>query len=229
MRKNYVVLIAILLFVIPCIVSFAADEISDILILVEEEAEKEETLKEKQKRHDLIIVDLRKKGPVIPIKRGPKAWFENKIDWTLENLVRADGWQITGWSKISLDEDFNVSRWKFGIISPEIIGARIEGDVYPAHETDWEKYQKSRDSIIVGVCWSKEFGGTTSSKASKNTDVEKYDYNRMLSMGDYYRRRGGERPRNAALFIYGEIIRKYPKTAVCVLAQDRIKDMQKRR
>ena len=185
--------------------------------------------KAQELKPDLIIIDLRKRGPIIPIKRGPKAWLENKIDWTLENFVRHDGWQLTGWSKMKLDEDFNISRWKFGIISPEIIGARIEGDVDPRHETEWEKYQKSRDSIIIGVCWSKEFGSVTSSKAKKNNDIERYDYNRMLAQGDYYRKRGGERPRNAALFIYGELIRKYPGTAVCVLAQDRIKKMQKRR
>jgi hypothetical protein len=232
MKKSYVVLIAILLFVVPCIVSFAADEVLNLAEPKEielKEVEKEETIEEKQKRHDLIIIDLRKRGPIIPIKRGPKAWLENKIDWTLENFVRHDGWQLTGWSKMKLDEDFNISRWKFGIISPEIIGARIEGDVDPRHETEWEKYQKSRDSIIIGVCWSKEFGSVTSSKAKKNNDIERYDYNRMLAQGDYYRKRGGERPRNAALFIYGELIRKYPGTAVCVLAQDRIKKMQKRR
>jgi hypothetical protein len=159
MNKKYVVFIVVLLFVVPCLVSIAADKMYELKEVKKAEVSEgiRESVKEKQKRHDMIIIDLRKRGPILPIKRGSKAWLENKIDWTLENLVKGDGWQLTGWSKLQFDEDFNASRWKFGIISPEMIGARIEGDVDPYHETDWEKYQKSRDSIVVGIFWSREF------------------------------------------------------------------------
>jgi len=152
MNKKYVILVIALFFVVPCIVSIAADKIFESV-----EISKKESIKEKQKRHDLICIDLRKNGPVIPVKKGPRLWIGNKIDWTLDNLVRSDGWQLTGWSKLKFDEEFNASRWKFGIISPEMIAARMDGDVDPCHETRWERYQKSVDAITVGVSWSREF------------------------------------------------------------------------
>jgi hypothetical protein len=114
---------------------------------------------ERNKRLDEICKNLEEHGPVYPLPpRGLYGATCRGILWCVDNAVRPDGWQLTGWSKIKLDEEFRVSRFKVGIISPEIEASRLSTQSDFAHKCDeFERWQSSRRDVVFGIFWSKEF------------------------------------------------------------------------
>jgi hypothetical protein len=121
-------------------------------------------------KHEIKVIDLRKdrldsicqdmidKGYVFPVEHGPHIWFGKKVSWVVNNFVKADGWQLSGWSKIKLDSNFNVHRFKFGYISPEIYGPKAmwmhEHDV---NRRDFIRWKEMETDPVFGFSYSFDF------------------------------------------------------------------------
>ena len=116
-------------------------------------------IKEKaEKRLDAICENLIENGLVYPVGVGSHVWAGKKIEWCADNFVRVDGWQLSGWSKIALDDDFNIRRIKVGLISPEIYGdklIRMHGD--DVSRDEFIKWKEMETSAVIGASISWRF------------------------------------------------------------------------
>ena len=80
-------------------------------------------------------------------------------EWTVNNIVKYNGWSMTGWSKLHLDKDFNRRWFKVGIVSGEIEGAK---QMEIQNEADkWEEFKRyerhiSQD-VVFGIFFVIEF------------------------------------------------------------------------
>jgi len=82
----------------------------------------------------------------------------NAVMWCINNAVKADGWQLTGWSKVTLDKNFKPSRLKIGIISPEINASTCLGqDPDKAQWDEYERWRQQHQGVTFGVFWTREF------------------------------------------------------------------------
>lgn len=86
--------------------------------------------------------------------------LDRAIAWTLDNLIRADGWQLTGWSRVELDGKLNRCRVKIGITSGETEALRLtdlnrRGTDLSAQAPDWA--HRAPRGITVGFHFVKEF------------------------------------------------------------------------
>jgi len=118
-----------------------------------------ETYEERKKRIDKTIKELLAYGEPQEVRpTGPHMWVGKRAEWVINNFVRPDGWQLTGWSKVTLDENFNPIRLKIGIITPEICESRISSDHYPDEWDEFEKFQHHEDTdVTFGVFWSRSW------------------------------------------------------------------------
>lgn len=117
---------------------------------------KKETLAEKQKRLDIVCEEMLEYGPVYPVS-GPHIWAGKKFAWCVNNFVRADGWQLSGWSKVTLDKNFNTRRIKIGFISPELYtdeAVRMHND-----RAKWAEFSRWNENVeyIAGISITWEF------------------------------------------------------------------------
>ena len=82
----------------------------------------------------------------------------NAVMWCINNAVKADGWQLTGWSKVTLDKNFKPSRLKIGIISPEINANTCLGqDPDKAQWDEYERWRQQHQGVVFGIFWTREF------------------------------------------------------------------------
>jgi len=117
-----------------------------------------EKVQSRKERLDAICENLIANGPVRPIARGSHVWAGKKTKWCADNFVRVDGWQLSGWSKIALDDDFNIRRIKVGLISPEIYGdklIRMHGD--DVSRDEFIKWKEMETSAVIGASISWRF------------------------------------------------------------------------
>lgn len=84
---------------------------------------------------DMDVKEAKKKVAPVP-GNGEKA-----SKWTSENLVRPEGKQLTGWSKVKLDSDLNRMRFKIGIIT---------GEIYAPFKAE---HDANSDAIVIGHDW----------------------------------------------------------------------------
>jgi hypothetical protein len=133
-------------------------------------SEKKDVEKDVSEKRPIKVVDLRKKsldqickeieeyGEVLPVAMGPHVWLGQRVEWCVDNFVRPDGWQLSGWSKVTLDRDFNPRRFKIGLISPEMYGdelVRLHGIDADPEELDY--FRAKRVQPVFGVFFSREF------------------------------------------------------------------------
>lgn len=116
---------------------------------------KKETLEEKTKRIDKICKKLLEYEGLSPIGKGLGNTVGKKVEWCLDNFVRDEGWQLTGWSKMRLDKDFNYSRLKIGVINPEMSESKPDSE--ERFESDFEEYRKNEKGVYIGFFWTKRF------------------------------------------------------------------------
>ena len=117
-----------------------------------------EKIESKKKRLDAICESIIENGPIKPIARGSHVWAGKKTEWCANNFVRVDGWQLSGKSKIALDDDFNVRRIKVGLISPEIYGDKLirmhRDDI---SRDEFVKWKEMETSAVIGASISWRF------------------------------------------------------------------------
>jgi hypothetical protein len=79
------------------------------------------------------------------------------INWGLENYIKTEGWQLSGWSKVGLDKDFNRWRFKIGIISEMEAVRKMDIDVDRNLRViqDWER--QVNKGPVFGIFFIKEF------------------------------------------------------------------------
>jgi len=75
---------------------------------------------------DSITEELEEYGPIKEKSSGLYVWTGQKIEWCVNNLVRSDGWQLTGWSKVLMTKNFQPVRFKFGFFGPDFYGSDCE-------------------------------------------------------------------------------------------------------
>jgi hypothetical protein len=101
--------------------------------------------KEEIKYTSIPIVDLRELKP-IPSR------IEIGLDWCMNNLNNLHGWSLTGYAHTSLDAQFRMQRWKFGIISAEMADPELDRfhELHGIHN-------KRQKSLLFGIAFNKEF------------------------------------------------------------------------
>jgi len=130
----------------------------EVFKIIKKNVKVKETFEERKKRLDAICEEMLEYGTVYPVVYGPHIWLGKKIAWGAENFVRPDGWQLSGWSKVTLNEKFNIRRIKIGIISSEMHAdeiIRMHND-----RVRWDRFNdwKERNSeLTLGIYISWEF------------------------------------------------------------------------
>jgi len=160
----------------------------------------------------------------VKIPHGAKPAWGRAIEWTVNNIDKARGWSLTGFSKAGLSEDFNPWYLKIGFIGGRLAFARetdyVENERY-RYYADWERgeYIHNREMIlgfhlVVTFC----AGGEA---PPKKTEAE-----RLLEAAMFYERRGTVRSRKAAVFTYKRIIELYPETEQATCSAEHIKKLE---
>jgi len=177
MRKNLTTLIfiAIPTFVLATTASKTETEpakelIKEAEILVEvkkpekpkepEKPKKLSPLEEKQKRINEICAQMLEEGPPQPIERGLRVKFGKAVEWVANNANKPDGWSLSGYAKLKMDKNGNMSRWKFGIINGELDWAlynELEDRNLYRHEKLDEWNRRKQNRVVFGIFFSREF------------------------------------------------------------------------
>ena len=152
MNFKAIVVIVLFLFVSVVVASDYQENIGgeDVINLKQKIANIDvlkESAEDRKKRLDNICENLIENSFVYPIGVGPHVIAGKKTEWCVNNFVRVDGWQLSGKSKIFLDDDFNIRRVKVGLINPEIYGDKIirmhEDDVSRDEFIKWKEMHMS--------------------------------------------------------------------------------------
>lgn len=103
----------------------------------------------------LIDPDVQPMSLIVdPVPDYDKNNLARAIDWTVDHADCLNGWSLTGWSKTTLDENYNVSSIKLGFIS-----GRMDYQHYLTHnfENDLPQERNRPRPAIFGIFFSKEF------------------------------------------------------------------------
>lgn len=92
----------------------------------------------------------------LPTEKKPQRVVGNAALWIVYNANTVSGWSWTGYSKVSLDQEFRASRWKFGLIGGELELMRYIHDPYLRRMHDDEDLGMHYNGVI-GMHWMKEF------------------------------------------------------------------------
>ena len=98
---------------------------------------------------DIPIVDLRDSQQTFP------SGTEKAVETIVNNINNMDGWSLTGYAKLSLDSEFKMQRWKFGIINAETYD--FDTQLYYRKNNLFTEYDHEPQSIIFGIAFNKEF------------------------------------------------------------------------
>lgn len=118
---------------------------------------KEMTEKEVEGR---ILEEIKKVKPIeMPeylYPSGPHMVLGNMLLWVANNSNKMEGWSLTGYSKVNLDSEYRLSRWKFGIIGGELEAMR------PIHDKNLRHLYENDDlgmqyGAAIGIHFYKEF------------------------------------------------------------------------
>lgn len=76
--------------------------------------------------------------------------------WMAQNINKAEGWSLTGYSWVGTDSQFRRYRWKVGLIGGELEYTRAIYDehIYKLYEHENKEF---RYTGLVGVSFMKEF------------------------------------------------------------------------
>jgi len=143
-------LVIVLLVMIPTIVLATTSEVFS----------KKETLKEKTERLDEVCEQLLEEGPPETVAVGPHVKMGKALEWFINNTNKPDGWSLTGYSSLKVDERGNMSRWKVGIINGELDWSTyqdIEGRNEPSYRLLEEWNQRMSSEMVFGISFSREF------------------------------------------------------------------------
>ena len=114
------------------------------------------SLKERQTKMEAEFKWMEEYGPVKEIPEGIHIWSGKKAKWVIHNFVRPDGWQLSGWSKLTLDKNFNPRRIKIGYISPEIYSEQVihmhDSSVSREEFRDWNE-RNSSPVFGISITW----------------------------------------------------------------------------
>jgi len=149
-------------FILFISVSMAAELVKDVPYDIVKEkvsiSEQEILMSDRKKRLDIICENIIENEEIQPIPKGPHIWAGKKTEWCVNNFVRADGWQLSGKSKIAFDDNFNIRRIKVGLISPEIYGdniVRMHND--DVSRDEFIRWKEMHMSTVAGVSISWRF------------------------------------------------------------------------
>jgi len=99
---------------------------------------------------DIRVIDLRVKHPL-----------GKKVDWVLSNMIKPnlenfeDGWQLTGYSWLTLSEDFSPKQLiKVGIISAELEYAESFMYLNEGNRCSWDD---SPQGVKLGIAFVRSF------------------------------------------------------------------------
>lgn len=103
--------------------------------------------------------DLRFIGGEAPkVIRGPLyKKIGSKIEWTLNNLDKFNGWSLTGYSWGKLDSNFNPYRIKFGIINMDMNLDLADENARDVHNWQYRVDQNQRRGAVFGLSFIKKF------------------------------------------------------------------------
>ncbi len=125
----------------------AAKEVVVVAVVVETPATKE-----------AVVVTEIPKPPKAVQPGGPlSAAIGKPIVWITDNAVRADGWQLSGYSWVGLDKNFNPWRFKIGIVSGEMELSKPKYDPSFAIHRHRDHDDPAERGIGFGFFFSKDF------------------------------------------------------------------------
>jgi len=110
--------------------------------------------------------DERERGLMIlgvpePIAQGVHVNLGKAAEWVIDRSVKIRGWSFSGYSITTLDDNYGIRRWHFGIISGEmdvdaansLIDRGIDAGSEYHDEFEWRRSQ----GIILGVRYTRTF------------------------------------------------------------------------
>ena len=139
-------------------------------LLAEELDKAEIAVKDKETQtvsRDLVVgADQRERGLMIlgvpePIAQGVHVNLGKAAEWVIDRSVKLRGWSFSGYSITTLDDNYGIRRWHFGIISGEmdidaaksLIDRGIDAGSEYHDEFEWRRSQ----GIILGVRYTRTF------------------------------------------------------------------------
>lgn len=129
----------------------------------EPEPKWKESFRAKKERIDEICEQLIEEGSPKPIVRGPHVKLGKAVEWVATNINKPDGWSLTGFAKLKIHKDGNMSRWKFGIINGEQDWSLYqELDKSRHHRSgfelleDWNR--RKNEGVTFGIYFTRTFG-----------------------------------------------------------------------
>lgn len=135
-------LIATLLITTACVISYGSSNEKQIPTI--------ETRK--------IVVKEIKEADFVDLREAQKEFptgVEKAVDHVINNLNNVDGWSYSGYAKLSLDSEFRMQRWKFGIINAETYD--LDTQLYYRKNNLFTEYEHEPKSLLFGIAFNKEF------------------------------------------------------------------------
>lgn len=94
--------------------------------------------------------------PVVPAGPLHRSLGERMV-WISENLVRPDGWQLTGYSSLKVLPDGNIVRWKVGVINAELEFERYTEEDPAMVERFVDRINRGERAPVIGVSFVRTF------------------------------------------------------------------------
>ena len=96
-----------------------------------------------------------------PVAKGVHVKLGRSAEWVIDRSVKVRGWSFSGYSITSLDDQYRIHRWHFGIISGELDIDAANSLVYRGinarsdyrDEFEWRRTK----GIVVGIKYTLKF------------------------------------------------------------------------
>jgi len=123
-------------------------------------SEPKQIFKEKTERLDEVCEQLLEEGIPETVATVLHVRLGKSMEQAINNTNKPDGWSLTGYSSLKIDERGNMSRWKIGIINGELDWSTyqdIEGRNEPSYRLLEEWNQRKNSEMVFGISFCREF------------------------------------------------------------------------